>query len=240
MELMIATKGVKAKKKRLAAGGGGGASWPNNNLGLMGESHIQANTQTGLTHSAVAFSVSNVIGGAPINNAAGPIIDVEVADYIHARLRGGTVYSGAGGANLVNSLEIGSLGATVVGNNTNMDIVVKAGLYNPNQIQILGGVEYSITFPVDVQGLVSSGQITLTNNITHQGVQTSGTQIITEGNGHRVTMNLFGPVQTGELIMEVTATAHLGKGNSIVFDTANAANAAATIVNSCYIEIVVA
>lgn len=239
MELMIATKGVKAKKKRLAAGGGG-ASWPNNNLGLMGESHIHANTQTGLTHSAVAFSVTDVNSGAPIHNAAGPITDVEVADYIHAKLRGGTVYSGAGGANLVNTLEIGHGGATVVGNNTQMLIELKAGLYNPNQIQIQGGTTFTVTFPVDVQNLVPSGQVQLTNNSNINGITANGIQYITEGTNLRIIMNLFGPINTGELIMEVTATATVGKSSTIVFDTANPANAAATIVNSCYIDIVAA
>ena len=244
MELMIATKGVKAKKKRLAAGGGGGGGLPAiSPYAIIGKTHYSYQTNSGLTQPNLAFNVVDLNTGNAIADINGvTIADYEVRDYITGTLRGiaADTYPG----NSPNFLNI-----TIPqnyrhgGSVTDLSLYPRPAIYNPNNTPI-GGVTYTASVVVDTLNLVGQGILVQQSSpqVSSGTLPMFNTTYV--NNPLRFEFMSFGggpgfnqPIASGELIIQYTAEVVTKAGN-VLLTTGNPANAAETTKQSFYLEFV--
>ena len=245
MELMIATKGVKAKKKRLSGGGGGGGALPAiSPYAILGKTHYSNQTNSGLTQPNLAFNVVDANSGGQIVDANGVnIADYEVRDYITGTLRGiaADTYPG----NSPNFLNI-TLPQNYRHGGSVADLALysRPAIYNPTGVYI-GAVDYTASVVVDAHNLVGQNILVQQGSATVQGGNPPmyNTTFVNNplvfafaqipGGG-----GLQHPIASGELIIQYTATVLTKQGNTNL-TTGNPANAAETTKQSFYLDFIV-
>lgn len=243
MEIMITTKGVKAKKKRLA-GGGGGALPPINPFAILGKTHYSNLTNSGLTQPNLAFNVIDANSGGQINDVNGVnVADYEVRDYITGTLRG--IAADAYPGNSPNFLNITlPQNYRTGGSVADLSLFPKPAIYNPTGLAI-GGVDYTASIVIDTHNLVAQGIVAqvgspTVNSGAHPMFHTTFVNNpivfafaqIPGGGG------LAHPIASGELVIQYTATVVTKSGN-VSLTTGNPANAAETTKQSFYLDFII-
>jgi len=235
--LFLVTKGLKAKKKRLG-GGGGGALPPISPFAILGKAHYSNITNSGLTQPNCSFGLDNFNTGQAIQDINGTTIShYEVRDYITGTLRGISFDSPYPFGNPALNITL-----PISCRNIDMHLEPDVAIYNPTGLAI-GSVDYTISVVVDLHNLVAQGFIQVSSP-TVQGNQPPMFQTNFAGNPIELLFNsnmvggLPHPINSGELIFQITATVVTKAGN-VNLTTGNPANAAETTKQSFYLDFIV-
>ena len=240
--LFLVNLGIKAKKKRLGGGGGGGGGGglpPITPYTILGKAHYSAQTNSGLTQPNCSFELMDLNSGQGIQDLNGVVINnYEVRDYITGTLRG-IAFDSPYPFNQTPALNI-----TISQNHRNIDMGLGAdvGIYNPNGANI-GVVDYTMSVVVDThnlvaQGFIQNGSPTVQGNANPNYHSNFGGNLIELLFNSSIVGGLQHPINSGELVFQITATV-LSKAGNTALTTGNAANAAETTKQSFYLDFIV-